>query len=375
MKRKLQNRFCELFGADGDIRFYFSPGRVNLIGEHTDYNGGHVFPCALTNGTYGAARIRNDRKLRLYSENFSNAGVFETSLDDLAYHDRAGWTNYLKGVIWTFCSKGYPVERGLDLVIGGNIPNGSGLSSSASIELLMAMVLKDLFGFSDMSKTDMALFGQYAENKFCGMNCGIMDQFTVAMGKKGHAINYNKMRVIAGSAKSMPLKTIPGTDTRPTTDRIKETLFNMLQPYLCDCRFLDIFSGSGAIGIEALSRGAYSCVFIEKNKKAAECIRENLKFTRLADSAELYCQDVFSALGVLEGSEPFGCIFMDPPYNRELEKQVLSVLSKASYVDEDTLIVVEASLETPFDYLEEYGFTMVKDKRYKTNRHIFLRKA
>ena len=188
MKRKLQNRLCELFGADGDIRFYFSPGRVNLIGEHTDYNGGHVFPCALTNGTYGAARIRNDRKLRLYSENFSNAGVFETSLDDLAYHDRAGWTNYLKGVIWTFCSKGYPVERGLDLVIGGNIPNGSGLSSSASIELLMAMVLKDLFGFSDMSKTDMALFGQYAENKFCGMNCGIMDQFTVAMGKKGHAI-------------------------------------------------------------------------------------------------------------------------------------------------------------------------------------------
>ena len=183
------------------------------------------------------------------------------------------------------------------------------------------------------------------------------------------------MRVIAGSAKSMPLKTIPGTDTRPTTDRIKETLFNMLQPYLCDCRFLDIFSGSGAIGIEALSRGAYSCVFIEKNKKAAECIRENLKFTRLADSAELYCQDVFSALGVLEGSEPVGCIFMDPPYNRELEKQVLSVLSKASYVDEDTLIVVEASLETPFDYLEEYGFTMVKDKRYKTNRHIFLRKA
>lgn len=187
MKRKLQT-VCELFGADGDIRFYFSPGRVNLIGEHTDYNGGHVFPCALTNGTYGAARIRNDRKLRLYSENFSNAGVFETSLDDLAYHDRAGWTNYLKGVIWTFCSKGYPVERGLDLVIGGNIPNGSGLSSSASIELLMAMVLKDLFGFSDMSKTDMALFGQYAENKFCGMNCGIMDQFTVAMGKKGHAI-------------------------------------------------------------------------------------------------------------------------------------------------------------------------------------------
>ena len=207
MKRKLQNRFFELFGANGDIRFYFSPGRVNLIGEHTDYNGGHVLPCALTNGTYGAARVRKDRKLRLYSENFSNAGVFETSLDDLAYHDRAGWTNYLKGVIWTFCTKGYPVEKGLDLVIGGNIPNGSGLSSSASIELLMAMVLKDLYGFSDLTKTDMALFGQYAENKFCGMNCGIMDQFTVAMGKKGHAIfldtsnlNYEYVPVKLGNA-------------------------------------------------------------------------------------------------------------------------------------------------------------------------------
>lgn len=164
-------------------------------------------PCALTNGTYGAARVRKDRKLRLYSENFSNAGVFETSLDDLAYHDRAGWTNYLKGVIWTFCTKGYPVEKGLDLVIGGNIPNGSGLSSSASIELLMAMVLKDLYGFSDLTKTDMALFGQYAENKFCGMNCGIMDQFTVAMGKKDHAIfldtsnlNYEYVPVKLGNA-------------------------------------------------------------------------------------------------------------------------------------------------------------------------------
>lgn len=183
------------------------------------------------------------------------------------------------------------------------------------------------------------------------------------------------MRVIAGSAKSMPLKTVPGMDTRPTTDRIKETLFNMLQPYICDCRFLDLFSGSGAIGIEALSRGAYSCVLIEKNRKAAEVIRENLKFTRLEDRAELLSLDVFSALAFLEGREPFDCVFMDPPYDKDLEKQVLEVLGRASYVDSDTLIVAEASLDTSFDYLEEYGFTLVKDKRYKTNRHIFLRKV
>ena len=182
------------------------------------------------------------------------------------------------------------------------------------------------------------------------------------------------MRVIAGSAKGMPLKTVSGMETRPTTDRIKETLFNMLQSYICDCRFLDLFSGSGAIGIEALSRGAVSCVLIEKNKKAANCILESLKFTRLKDKAEVMNQDVFTALSMLEGTEPFDCIFMDPPYNKELEKEVLAVLRNASYVTEDTLIVVEASLETTFDYVEEYGFEIVKNKKYKTNRHVFLRK-
>ena len=183
------------------------------------------------------------------------------------------------------------------------------------------------------------------------------------------------MRVIAGSAKGMPLKTIPGMDTRPTTDRIKETLFNMLQSRICDCRFLDLFSGSGAIGIEALSRGAVSCVLIEKNRKAADCIRANLKFTRLEDRAEVMNLDVFTALSMLEGRAPFDCIFMDPPYNKELEKQVLSLLSSASFVDGGTGILVEASLDTSFDYLESFGFEIIKDKKYKTNRHIFLRKV
>ena len=188
MQQQLVKKFQELFGEGGDIRFYFSPGRVNLIGEHTDYNGGHVFPCALTIGTYGVARKRADRKIRLYSENFSKMGVIETSLDDLVYRDSAGWTNYPKGIVWTFQEKGYPVEKGFDMLMYGNIPNGSGLSSSASVELLMGIILKDLFGYEDLTMVNLALIGQYGENNFNGMNCGIMDQFAIAMGKKDYAI-------------------------------------------------------------------------------------------------------------------------------------------------------------------------------------------
>ena len=180
------------------------------------------------------------------------------------------------------------------------------------------------------------------------------------------------MRVIAGSAKGMPLKTVSGMETRPTTDRIKETLFNMLQSYICDCRFLDLFSGSGAIGIEALSRGAVSCVLIEKNKKAANCILENLKFTRLKDKAEVMNQDVFTALSMLEGTEPFDCIFMDPPYDKGLEKDVLYAFRDASFIGEDTLIIVEASLNTDFDWAEDAGYEILKKKIYKTNVHVFL---
>ena len=168
------------------------------------------------------------------------------------------------------------------------------------------------------------------------------------------------MRVIAGSAKSMPLKTIAGMETRPTTDRIKETLFNMLQPHLCESRFLDLFAGSGGIGIEALSRGADYCAFVEKNRKAAAVIRENLRFTKLEDRGQIYTGDVFQVLVQLEGEEPFDCIFMDPPYQKELEKQVLEVLKHASYVTKDTLIVVEASMETRMDYLDAYGFSILK---------------
>ena len=147
MKDQVLKKFADIFGGEGDIRTYFAPGRVNLIGEHTDYNGGHVFPCALTMGTYAAARKREDRNLRFYSMNFEQEGIIETSLDDLVYKEEAGWTNYPKGVFWAFGEKGFSVPRGMDIVISGDIPNGSGLSSSASLEVLIGVILGDMFLF------------------------------------------------------------------------------------------------------------------------------------------------------------------------------------------------------------------------------------
>lgn len=187
MKTIVLNKFAKVFGDCEGAKVYFAPGRVNLIGEHTDYNGGHVFPCALTIGTYAVARKREDNKLRFFSMNFEQLGVIESSLDDLKPYKEADWTNYPKGVIWAFGEKGMKVPQGMDILLNGNIPNGSGLSSSASVEVLTGYILKDLFGF-EVSNQKLALIGQFSENKFNGVNCGIMDQFAIAMGKADNAI-------------------------------------------------------------------------------------------------------------------------------------------------------------------------------------------
>lgn len=187
MKEAVLEKFRELFGDAEGVNVYFAPGRVNLIGEHTDYNGGHVFPCALTIGTYVAARKRADRKLTFYSMNFDRLGILEGSLDDLTPLKDADWTSYPKGVMWAFAGRGMEMDCGLDIVLYGNIPNGSGLSSSASLEVVTGYMLKDLYGF-DVTNVDLAKIGQYSENNYNGMNCGIMDQFASAMGKKDNAI-------------------------------------------------------------------------------------------------------------------------------------------------------------------------------------------
>ncbi|MDD7415935.1 MAG: galactokinase [Treponemataceae bacterium] len=187
MKEQLIKDFESEFGKGGEIRTYFAPGRVNLIGEHTDYNGGHVFPCALTIGTYFIVRKRDDRKLRFFSKNFAKFGVIDASLDKLEPTGDNSWINYPMGVMWALEDKGYKITNGFDMLLFGNIPNGSGLSSSASVEVGTGTFLNDYYGFN-LTPDKIALIGQYSENNFNKVNCGIMDQFAIAMGKKDNAI-------------------------------------------------------------------------------------------------------------------------------------------------------------------------------------------
>ena len=185
-KKVINDKFTEIFGEQAEATF-FSPGRINLIGEHTDYNGGHVFPCAISLGAYGAARKREDNKLRFYSANFEDLGIIETSLDDLKYDKKDNWVNYAKGMIYFLKETGHDVDKGMDIFIEGNIPNGSGLSSSASLEMLIGVIAQELFN-SDIDRVDLVKLGMETENKFIGVNSGIMDQFAVGMGKQNQAI-------------------------------------------------------------------------------------------------------------------------------------------------------------------------------------------
>ncbi len=183
------------------------------------------------------------------------------------------------------------------------------------------------------------------------------------------------MRVVAGVARSLKLCAPEGMDTRPTSDRTKETLFNVLQDELPDCNFLDLFSGSGAIGIEALSRGAKRAVFVENSKTALACIESNLEHTKFVDKSLVLRQDVFVSLQFLEFKETFDVVFMDPPYNKELEQRVLEYLTMSSIITQDTLIVVEAALNTDFSYLSSLGYEIIKEKKYKNNKHVFIQKG
>lgn len=188
MKQELLKKFEEVYGSSEGARVYFAPGRVNLIGDHTDYNGGHVFPCALTIGTYVVARKREDKKLQFYSMNYPENGITEGTLGDLKYRRSNGWTNYPIGILWTYARKGYKIHNGFDMMLYGNIPSGAGLGTSASIGVALGLMIREMFGIDDITNTDIALLGQYAENEFHGINCGIMDQFASAMGKKDYAI-------------------------------------------------------------------------------------------------------------------------------------------------------------------------------------------
>lgn len=187
MLENLIKDFKKIFKYSGEVETFFSPGRVNLIGEHTDHNGGFVFPCALDFGTYAVVKKREYKIFRMYSKNFENLGIIEFNLDNLIYDKKDDWANYPKGVIKTFLDRNYKIDSGFDVLFFGNIPNGAGLSSSASIEVLTAVILKNLFKL-DVDMVEMVKISQATENNFIGVNCGIMDQFAVGMGKKDNAI-------------------------------------------------------------------------------------------------------------------------------------------------------------------------------------------
>ncbi|OIJ21529.1 galactokinase [Anaerobacillus alkalidiazotrophicus] len=187
MKEKLISQFEKVFGVGGELEAFFAPGRVNLIGEHTDYNGGHAFPCALSVGTYAIARKRTDKNIQLYSLNFEEIGIVSFNVEELVYVEEHDWANYPKGVMKIFKEFGLNIDSGVDVLLFGNIPNGAGLSSSASVELVTSVMLKELFDL-DINIVDMVKLSQKAENEFIGVSCGIMDQFAIGMGKVDHAV-------------------------------------------------------------------------------------------------------------------------------------------------------------------------------------------
>ena len=305
MKDTMLRKFAEIFGDAEGVQVYFAPGRVNLIGEHTDYNGGHVFPCALTIGTYGAVRKRPDRKLRFYSMNFERLGVLESSLDELKPDPRADWTNYPKGVIWAFGEKGLEASAGMDFLLYGNIPNGSGLSSSASVEVLTGFILRDLFGFA-VSNQDLALIGQYSENRFNGVNCGIMDQFAIAMGRKDHAIfldtadlsyEYAPIKlekakiVIACSNKKRGLGDSKYNERRSECERALEELQKVCEANSLGELTEEAFEAhSDSIGSEVRQRRARHAVYENRRAIAAvSALRENdlAAFGRLMNASHI----------------------------------------------------------------------------------------
>ncbi len=317
MIETVRNIFIELYGDREDIRTYFAPGRVNLIGEHTDYNGGHVFPCAISFGTYAAAAKRSDRKLRFYSVNIKG-GVTECSLDDFRPLDDKSWTAYPKGVMWAMAERGMKMDCGLDVVIGGDIPAGAGLSSSASLEVLTGVMLRDLYGF-ELSNQDIALIGQYSENNYNGLKCGIMDQFASAMGKKDHAIFLDtsdldfqyvpfvlkdEVLIITNTNKKHSLTNSAYNDRRRECGEALEDLKKAVSiDSLCDLSPEEFRKHSGAISDPVCLRRAHHAVYenqrtldgveaLEKGDLEAFGKLMNESHVSLRDDYEVSCEEL-----------------------------------------------------------------------------------
>lgn len=314
-KASLIHAFEEQFGAQPDV-CSFSPGRVNLIGEHTDYNGGHVFPCAISLGTFGAIKQRRDKLLRLYSNNFAADGIKEYAIDDLSFVKADGWTNYVKGVIYFLQRAGYSINHGCDIYINGEIPNGSGLSSSASLELLIGVLVKALFGL-DVAQLDLVKIGKKVENDFIGVNSGIMDQFAVGMGKKDHAIyldtntlNYQYLPVKLADATLVIMNTnhrreLAGSKYNERRSQCEAALAD-LQAKLPELKTL------GALNVEQFDEYRYAITDKINMRRALHAVSENertqvatkvlaqndiARFGRLMNASHVSLQDDYEVTG------------------------------------------------------------------------------
>ena len=299
MKETVLKKFEEVFGDSEGVKVFFAPGRVNLIGEHTDYNGGHVFPCALTIGTYMAVKKRDDRKLRFYSMNFDHLGVIESIIEGLKPEKEADWTNYPKGVMWAFEKRGMKMDCGLDIVLNGNIPNGSGLSSSASLEVVTGFMLRELFGF-DVTNVELAQIGQYSENNFNGMNCGIMDQFASAMGKKDNAIFLDTADL---SYEYAPIN-LAGAKIVVTNSKVKHSLVNSeyntrrseCETALADLQAVTDIKGLGDLTEEEFEAHKSAIKDETRVKRAKHAVYENRRTIRAVEALKNNDLETFGKL-------------------------------------------------------------------------------
>ncbi len=316
MREELLKDFEAVFNSNCGAEVFFAPGRVNLIGEHTDYNGGHVFPCALTFGTYGVARKRNDNVVRMYSKNFLDKGVVEFKVGEIKYIKKHDWANYPKGVIWSFGNAGYIIESGFDVLFYGNIPNGAGLSSSASIELVTSVILNELYGFG-IDMLDMVKFSKDAENQFIGVNCGIMDQFAIGMGKKDCAVlldtNTLKYEYVKAALKGSSIVISNTNKRRGLADSKYNERRSQCEAALKDLqRKLDI-SSLGELCEEEFERNSYLIEDETNRKRAKHAVCENIrtlkavealrrddieKFGRLMNESHISLRDDYEVTGV-----------------------------------------------------------------------------
>ncbi|HHX53252.1 MAG TPA: galactokinase [Erysipelothrix sp.] len=297
-------------------RQFFAPGRINLIGEHIDYSGGHVFPCAITYGTTLWIKKRDDKTLRFFSKNFEEQGTIEVSLDSIEYDKADDWANYPKGVFRMLLDRGYHFDYGLDLVYEGNIPNGAGLSSSASIEVVTGAMLNEVYSLG-LSMVDIALISQKAENEFVGVNCGIMDQFAVAMGKEDNAIllntntlEYEYIPVVLEDASIVIMNTNKRrglADSQYNLRRAQcEKALELLQQekninYLCDLSVDELESLKHLITDEEMYRRAYHAVSEnERTLKASKVLQENdlVAFGKLMNESHVSLRDDYEVTGI-----------------------------------------------------------------------------